>query len=55
MFLKQEEILTVVICKEFHSHKCHNFIQVFSELNSPLLKLLVIISKDFYVQPSMIS
>jgi hypothetical protein len=55
MFLKQEETLTVVICKEFHSHQCHNFIQFFSELNFPLLKLLLIISKDFYVQALMIS
>jgi hypothetical protein len=33
MFLKQEKTLTVVICKEFHSHQCHNFIQFFPELN----------------------
>jgi hypothetical protein len=55
MFLKQEEILTVVIYKEFHSRQCHKIIQFFSELNCPLLKLLVIISKDFYVQLLMIS
>jgi hypothetical protein len=45
----------VVICKEFNSRQCHNFIQFFSELNCPLLKLLMIIGRDFYVQPLMIS
>jgi len=55
MFLKWEENLTVVICKAFHSRQCHNFIQFFSKLNCSVLELMVIISKDFYVQPLMFS
>jgi len=56
MFLKQEGNLTVVICKEFHFCQCHNFIQCFSELNCPHLKLLLIDNQQrFFIQPLMIS